>query len=140
MPIFQDPERQRFYDLWSDDHHRHHHHHKDQGRQEESRNPAPSWDVFGHVNYGCGVSNSDVTSLGDDLRTPGPHFSKLQPSDRGELIQHLKNDASTWVQNQLVWLILNIYTLFLLTVIVARFKCQPYFKPELYVIRLSTDG
>lgn len=141
MPIFQDPERQRFYDLWSDDHHRHHHHHhKDQGRQEESRNPAPSWDVFGHADYGCGVSNSDVTSLGDDLRTPGPHFSKLQPSDRGELIQCLKNDASTWVQNQLVWLILNIYTLFLLTVIVARFKCQPYFKPELYVIRLSTDG
>ena len=104
MPIFQDPERQRFYDLWSDDHHRHHHHHKNQEREEESRNPASSWDVFGHADYGGGVSNSDVTSLGDDLRTPGPHFSKLQPSDRGELIQHLKNDASTWVQNQLVCL------------------------------------
>lgn len=139
MPIFQDPERQRFYDLWSDDHHRHHY--KNEEREDESRNPAPSWDVFGHANYGCGVSNSDVTSLGDDLRTPGPHFSKRQPSDRGELIQCLKNDASTWVQNQLVWLHPRyISTLFLLTVIVARFKCQPYFKPELYVIQLSTDG
>lgn len=105
MPIFQDPERQRFYDLWSDDHHhRHHHHHHqhgDQERGEESRNPASSWDVFGHADYGCGVSTSDVTSLGD-LRTPGPHRSKVQPSDRGEWIQYLKNDASAWMHNQLV--------------------------------------
>lgn len=85
MPIFQDPDRQRFYDLWSDDHarqERQEHQERQQARESQSRVTH----LWGHVDCGCEAPGRD-----GELE-----YSRLQ-GDRGELIQYLKRvETSRW--------------------------------------------
>lgn len=112
MPIFQDPDRQRFYDLWSDDH-RHEHQHGRQERQEtrgdRSRDAPQPWNDFGQADYACGASGQNAAES-FYARPPGLHHSKLQTSDREELIQYLKSvKAPSWIHDRPV----RLYSLLL---------------------------
>jgi len=104
MPIFQDPDHQRLYDLWSDDH-QSHEHQNHQDREDRPWNDAPSWrNDFDYGESKCESLNPEVRDFGYS-RLPGPHFSKLHTSDRGELIQYLKrSETSAWIQSRLVCL------------------------------------
>ncbi|GFG07396.1 protein FAM214A [Aspergillus udagawae] len=91
MPIFQDPDRQRFYDRWSDDH----------PQEVEQQDGSPSW-VRCHEDSkrphssgrGAGVSNESCMS--------SPSFSRLRATDREELIRYIKSaDSSAWTQHDL---------------------------------------
>lgn len=76
MPIFQDPDRQRLYDLWSSDQHQDHYARQD-SREYEQEKESQSWET--HV-----WDRGDVD------------YSRLQ-GDRGELIQYLKRvETSRW--------------------------------------------
>ncbi|PLB43582.1 hypothetical protein P170DRAFT_450831 [Aspergillus steynii IBT 23096] len=89
MPIFQDPDRQQYYDLWSDDHH---------GPDEDARQHAsPSW-----KQYQNNLPRFDRSEGGDifpdDRSWPEYPLSGLRASDREELIRYLKGtDSSPWV-------------------------------------------
>lgn len=87
MPIFQDPDRQRFYDLWSDDHPRR----DEQQALESSRNtPQKRW------------SYEDSGQSSVQRQTPD-HLPALHTSDREELIQYIKKaDTSAWAPAHLV--------------------------------------
>lgn len=102
MPIFQDPDRQRFYDLWSDDHspeHEHGRQERQQAREDRSRDATASWNVFDHAGYGCETAGQNAREL-DYSRTSGPPLSKLHTGDREELIQYLKSvEASRWIRD-----------------------------------------
>lgn len=103
MPIFQDPDRQRFYDLWSDDRRAHdHQHHQD--RENRPWDHEPSWkNGFGYGEFECESSDPEGRDFGYS-RVPGPQLPKLHTSDRGELIQHLKrSETSAWMQGRLVY-------------------------------------
>lgn len=104
MPIFQDPDRQRFYDLWSDDRRPHdHQHHQD--RENRPWHHEPSWkNGFDYGDLECESSDPEVRDFGYS-RVPGPQLSKLHTSDHGELIQYLKrSESSAWMQGRLVCL------------------------------------
>lgn len=104
MPIFQDPDRQRFYDLWSDDHcHREHHGHEEHG-DDSPWDYMPSWNGFGYSGCEYEGSNSNRGFLNlDHSRAPGRQFPKLHTGDREELIQYLKSaGSSTWLSDHLV--------------------------------------
>ncbi|KAF5856911.1 hypothetical protein ETB97_006529 [Aspergillus alliaceus] len=85
MPIFQDPDRQRFYDLWSDDH--------PPIREDECQIERPSW-AHHHGKtqpLGRGLGFSEQLPLSDRS------LSDLRSSDREELIHYIKNaDTSAW--------------------------------------------
>jgi len=104
MPIFQDPDHQRFYDLWSDDS-RSHEDRNYQDREDKPWNHKPSWrNDFDYEESECGSLNSEVRNFGYS-RVPGPQFSKLHTSDRGELIGYLKwSESSARMQGRLVCL------------------------------------
>lgn len=80
MPIFQDPERQRFYDLWSDDHA---HQERQQRQQRQQGRDSLSREAWDHVDCGCEVSDRD-------REREEREFARLQ-GDRDELIQYLKS-------------------------------------------------
>lgn len=83
MPIFQDPDRQRFYDLWSDDHARQERQERQQARESQSRDTTHGW---GHVDCGCEAPGRDREL----------EYSRLQ-GDRDEFIQYLKRvETSRW--------------------------------------------
>ncbi|EIT78889.1 hypothetical protein AO1008_06478 [Aspergillus oryzae 100-8] len=85
MPIFQDPDRQRFYDLWSDDH--------PPIREDERQLGGSSW----------AHHHRELESAGRRTNFPGETFlsdcspSDLRTCDREELIHYIKNaDTSAW--------------------------------------------
>ncbi|KAE8401767.1 hypothetical protein BDV37DRAFT_253884 [Aspergillus pseudonomiae] len=85
MPIFQDPDRQRFYDLWSDDH--------PPIREDERQIGGSSW-AHHHRELepsGRRTNFPDETSISDYS------LSDLRTCDREGLIHYIKNaDTSAW--------------------------------------------
>lgn len=92
MPIFQDPDRQRFYDLWSDDH-----------TEPERGDCTSSW--ADHHDGNWGGFNDPKRDVGApvDRRSPDLQLPRLHTGDRTELIQYIKSaDTSTWGEDPLV--------------------------------------
>ncbi|KAE8380573.1 hypothetical protein BDV26DRAFT_257293 [Aspergillus bertholletiae] len=85
MPIFQDPDRQRFYDLWSDDH--------PPIREDERQIGGPSW-----ANHqGERESPKRRSNLIDETSLSDCNRSDVRACDREELIHYIKNaDTSAW--------------------------------------------
>ena len=82
MPIFQDPDRQRFYDLWSDDHPREN---QQQVLESSSNRPQSVWKY----------EDSGQSSVED--RTTDLSLPILHANGREELIQYIKQaDTSAW--------------------------------------------
>lgn len=91
MPIFQDPDRQRFYDLWSDDHARQERQERQQARESQSRETH----AWGHVDCECEAPG----------RERELEYSRLQ-GDRDELIQYLKRvETSRWFDRPVCYLV-----------------------------------
>ncbi|KAF4182380.1 hypothetical protein CNMCM8694_006876 [Aspergillus lentulus] len=91
MPIFQDPDRQRFYDQWSDDH----------PQELERRDGSPSW-VRCHENNQRSRSSGRSAGVSNESRMSSPSFPRLRASDREELIRYIKSaDSSAWAQHDM---------------------------------------
>jgi hypothetical protein len=99
MPIFQDPDRQRFYDQWSDDH----------PQEVEQQDGSPSWVPCQEDNQrprssgkSAGISNESYMS--------SPSLSRLRASNREELIRYIKSaDSSAWAQHHMVRSKIQLY-------------------------------
>ncbi|KAH1638627.1 hypothetical protein KXX40_006140 [Aspergillus fumigatus] len=86
MPIFQDPDRQRFYDQWSDDH----------PQEVERRDGSSSWDRC-HEGSQRPCSSGRSGGVSNECPISSPGFSKLRANDREELIRYIKSaDSSAW--------------------------------------------
>lgn len=79
MPIFQDPDRQEFYDLWSDDH----------PIEDEQQTLKSSWANTQKKSWKCEYSGLDMQPS-VARRAPDPDLPVLHTNDRQELIQYLK--------------------------------------------------
>ncbi|KAF9883721.1 hypothetical protein FE257_003013 [Aspergillus nanangensis] len=91
MPIFQDPDRQRFYNLWSDDRH---------GlRKQEQQSCLSHGDTYRGENPGPG-SSEPARPFVERANSSSHNRSALRASDREGLIQYIKNaDTAAWGQN-----------------------------------------
>lgn len=88
MPIFQDPDRQRVYDLWSDDH----------TRQNEQQVLESSWHTPQNMWKREGSGQSSVED-----QTRDPNLPILHANGREELIQYIKKaDTSAWPPTRFV--------------------------------------
>ncbi|KAK1146440.1 hypothetical protein N8T08_002866 [Aspergillus melleus] len=88
MPMFQDPDRQQFYDLWSDDQRE-----PDEGARQHA---IPTWKQYqvNHSRFGRS-ERGDIFS--DEPSWPEYPMSRLRASDREDLIRYIKSsDASPW--------------------------------------------
>ncbi|KAF7597642.1 hypothetical protein BBP40_000120 [Aspergillus hancockii] len=84
MPIFQDPDRQRFYDLWSDDH--------PSIRGDE----IPPW-VRSHQRHGEADTSERGTKFLNEAPLSDRNLSDMRACDREELIHYIKHaDTSAW--------------------------------------------
>lgn len=98
MPIFQDPDRQRFYDLWSDDH----------PKEDEQQALDSSWDTPQTRSWKYETPGLDTQSSAA-RRTPDLDLPVMHANDRQELIQYLKRtDTSVWSPTRLVCLIIRV--------------------------------
>ncbi|KAL5002514.1 hypothetical protein BDV10DRAFT_191332 [Aspergillus recurvatus] len=82
MPIFQDPESRRFYDLWSDD----------QRMTQYDSQLESSWLDYREVNTGSPNQRNNVF-YGRHSRSPSP--ARLNAHDREELIHYIKAAETT---------------------------------------------
>ncbi|KAB8078150.1 hypothetical protein BDV29DRAFT_197536 [Aspergillus leporis] len=84
MPIFQDPDRQRFYDQWSDDH--------PSIRGEE----IPPW-VRLHQRHWEPDTSGRGTKFSNEAPLSDRNLSDMRACDREELIHYIKHaDTSAW--------------------------------------------
>ncbi|KAL4873770.1 hypothetical protein BDV12DRAFT_52937 [Aspergillus spectabilis] len=93
MPIFQDPDSRKFYDLWSDDHQR---------TQDDPRDNA-CWIDYHEVDTGIAPSDQR-DSGGSPQRYPGDlRSTTLSAHGREELIHYIKTaESSRWSQYPLL--------------------------------------
>ncbi|KAL4986189.1 hypothetical protein BDW68DRAFT_163666 [Aspergillus falconensis] len=82
MPIFQDPESRRFYDLWSDD----------QRMTQYDSQLDSGWLDYREVDTGSS-SQKNIVSYGRHPRSPSP--ARLNAHDREELIYYIKAAETT---------------------------------------------
>ncbi|KAL4895928.1 hypothetical protein BDV59DRAFT_146512 [Aspergillus ambiguus] len=83
MPIFQDPDRQRFYDLWSDDPHPiRNHEQSSQGPYREGNNRSPPLESTNPFSDQTAFSSANLPGLGI--------------TDREGLIRYIKTADTTW--------------------------------------------
>ncbi|KAE8148930.1 hypothetical protein BDV25DRAFT_157257 [Aspergillus avenaceus] len=88
MPIFQDPDRQHFYDLWSEDH--------PPIRDGERQSGASSWNFHHQTNEKLDTSERGINQTGNGSWL-SRDSSDRYASDRRELIHYIKNaDTTTW--------------------------------------------
>ena len=87
--MFQDPDRQQFYDLWSNDHHT--------SREEARQHVSPTWKQFQNNHARADCSEGGDIFLDERSWSDYP-LSGLRASDREELIRYIKStEASPWV-------------------------------------------
>ncbi|PKY08830.1 hypothetical protein P168DRAFT_308635 [Aspergillus campestris IBT 28561] len=95
MPIFQDPDRQRFYNLWSDDRRSHSRQRHPLVNEEDQRQKALSWS---HNHGRSWQPSPDQTNPVFPSDSPALYnTSGVHTNDREELIRYIKStDPSKW--------------------------------------------